>query len=440
MTSDTSSHSIHVYRAQSWQIEMLIAGGTVITLASLSDEIKHFFFKAYPLVEFSHYRILLLFGIFLVTRILLFGFVTNLMLRAVWLAYLGINFSFPDGVNYGRIKSVEAIDKIASHEGIHQRVTRLERLCNLSYSLAILLAIFAASTFISLAIISWPFSLMGLGYIVEEPAFSYSMSFLIILVQIGLLDRLLFSKRLIGKTNIITRLRDQLYTFLSIITLSFLFRRELLVIKTNINRYLYGFLIIFTFGLASVVTAIQIGEFYPYGTLNWDLMDDRDYYAPPLSPRIKHYHYDSNLTDNSVTFSASIQSDIVSDDYLRLFAVSWSMFDDYLKYAHEKHDYPLTKRSSWTKEQRKYVSANADSLYQKIMNDIFIIKIDDEVRPELDWKRARHPITREEGYLTYIDISDIELSPHTVSIDVRYFDNKDSIVVGEWDRIPFWKE
>jgi len=427
------------YKSQSWQIEMLIAGGTLITLASLSDEIRHYFFRVYPLVEFSHYRIVMLFGVFLVTRILLFGFTANLILRSVWLAYLGVSFSFPDGINYDRVKSVKAKNKLRDDPSVSNRVRILERLCNLSYSLAILLSIFAASTFISLIIVTYALSLVGLTFVEEEPIYSYIISFFIIFVQIGLLDRLLFSSKN-KRSKAVTTVKWWISIVFSFVTLSFLFRRELLVIKTNVDRYVYSFIIIAVFGLATFVTAVQIGEFYSNGTLKWDPMDDRKNYAVPYSPKSHWYQYDTNLQDNSVVFAASIQSDVISDDYLRLFVVSWRTFDKYLEYAHKKYDFPLTEPDTWTKEKREYMDTHADSLYSHVLNDLFVVTLDDDLLGDLVWRRSTHPTTREQGYLTYISLDSIDNAYHSLDLDVRYITSKDSVVVGDWSTIEFYKQ
>ena len=197
MLKHTSQNSqlpdwIKDYRNQSWQIEILIAGGTVITLASITDKVRDYFFLNYPIAEFSHYAIILLFAVYLVTRVLLLGFIANLILRAVWLAYLGINFSFPSGVDYKKIKSDRASRELRKQPNILDRVITLEKLCNLSYSLAVLLALLTASAFISLLFITYLFESLGAEDWVIGPTFPYVVSFLIVITQIGLLDKVLY--------------------------------------------------------------------------------------------------------------------------------------------------------------------------------------------------------------------------------------------------------
>ena len=81
---------IRSYRYESWQIEMLIAGGILYGLFESSDVLKSYFFQLYPILEITTNQIILLFGIYVIIKILLIGFMANLFLRAVWLGYLGI--------------------------------------------------------------------------------------------------------------------------------------------------------------------------------------------------------------------------------------------------------------------------------------------------------------------------------------------------------------
>jgi len=311
------------YRDQSWQMEILIAGGTVFTLFSLADFFQLSFYRIYPSINFSIYRTLLLFGVYLVTRILLFGFATNLILRSVWLAYLGINFSYPDGLNYNKLKSnQESKDRLKASPNILNRLITLEKLCNLSYSLAVLLAIFAASIFISMMSITWILDTLGLHDVVNEAAFSYSLSFFIGIIQLGWLDRILFTKK--TKNKKLNEFKEFISAALGIITLSFLFRRELLVIKSNTNRYLLLFSIIFFLGLATIISAIQIGKYWPYGTLNMKVLDDKKFYDVKYASRVSTADYEDNFTEKKVAFRACIQSEVVKGRYLKVYYIQQS--------------------------------------------------------------------------------------------------------------------
>lgn len=426
------------YRVQSWQMEILIAGGTVLSLASITGFFKDFFFHHYPIAEFGHYSILVLFGVYLVTRVLLIGFIANLMLRAVWLAYLGINFSFPEGIKYDRIKHERAKRQLAKQSNILQRVTTLERLCNLSYSMAILLAILVTSAFISLIFITFVFETLGAGDFVLEPAFAYIVSFLIIFIQIGILDRVLLrGSRRLGVPN---KFSKGILGVMNILTLSFLFNREILVIKTNVNRIISAVVVISTLGLATIISANQIGEYWRYGTLELDFADAREFYKVPYAPKVAGGEYETNLTESKVVFQAAIQSELVKDDQLKLFLVSWNIFDKFLGHVLNKYDYPLEEIADQTQEQAKLTRNRAMKAYNSSLNELFKVNIDEVTYTDLQWKNYKHPTTKEEGYLTYLDIQSLSRGAHLLEVHVAYFNMNDSIVQGRWEEIPFWKD
>ncbi|MEO0338282.1 MAG: hypothetical protein AAF242_03620, partial [Bacteroidota bacterium] len=83
----------------SWQIEFLIAGGIVITLYQLPDYFRRYFIMTYETMILNDFILLLLFSVYLFSRILLIGFVVNLILRAIWIAFVGVYASFPNGIN-----------------------------------------------------------------------------------------------------------------------------------------------------------------------------------------------------------------------------------------------------------------------------------------------------------------------------------------------------
>jgi len=429
---------INQLRSQSWQIEILIAGSTVYTLFSLSDGLQGFFYRIYPGIDFNISRTLMLFGVYVVTRILLIGFLGNLVIRAIWLAYLGINFAFPLGVNFDRIKNNAESKKILkSQPTILARVTNLERLSKLSYSLSILLAIFMTSVFITVLLIHIFLEKIGFGTIIYESWFSYSMAILIAIVQLGVLDRLFLSRK--SKYHIVNKVKKSVSIFLEYFTLSFLFRREFLAIKSNTNRWAFMTANVAILFSASLITSYQIGKYWPYGTISVNFFDDREYYSVDYAPQMSIYNYDTNVSEDKSVLRASIQSEIIKGRYLRLFVTSWSQFDKKLKHSFQKFEYPLEYES---KDRADYyeTKASADSIFNLVVNDIFEVEIDGVMQRNLSWKTSNHPKSKVRGYVTFIDIDALEEREHQLIVYVNYLNSKKEDVRRRWKDISFWKE
>jgi len=79
MDKNTPEH-ITQYRYQSWQIEMLIAGGILYGLFTSDKILQAFFVDNYAITDLTTNKIILLFGSFTITKILLIGFAANLFL------------------------------------------------------------------------------------------------------------------------------------------------------------------------------------------------------------------------------------------------------------------------------------------------------------------------------------------------------------------------
>lgn len=428
---------IKEYRDQSWQIEILIAGGVVFSLYSITDTFKEYFFDTWPIVNYGSIQILFLFFAYFITRILLFGFIANLFFRAVWLAYLGINFSFPGGIKYENLNASDFRKEVLRLKpNIVQRVVFLEKLCNLTYSIAILLSLFSTSLIIIMMVIFWVLEFFGFYNLTEDPYFTYILALVIVIMSSGLLDSILFRKKNNSKW---ASAKEFFTSVVDYLTLAFLFKREFLVIKSNTRKWLFYFFVFFITGISLFFSVVQLGEYYPYGTIKIKLMDERGYYDLSKAPKVKAYSYETNLKSNSVIFRGSIQSDIVKDKYLKLFVVSWHRFESFLEYSYKKEEFPLPKELNDGNEYHSENNNIADSLYNNVINDLFTVHIDQDTINNLEWLNYTHPLTKEDGYLTYIPIDTLPSSKHDLTVDVSWI-YKNEKKTGRWLDIPFWKE
>ena len=122
-------------QSNSWQIEMLIAGGVVYTLYQLPSYFKKYFIINYESVGLTDTLVVSFFFAYTLTRLLLIGFTINLSLRAVWVAYIGIYASFPDGINENHPKDSAWYKlKKAKQASVRNILDRLEMACNITYS------------------------------------------------------------------------------------------------------------------------------------------------------------------------------------------------------------------------------------------------------------------------------------------------------------------
>ncbi|WP_299764427.1 hypothetical protein [uncultured Dokdonia sp.] len=441
MDKNTPEH-ITQYRYQSWQIEMLIAGGILYGLFTSDKILQDFFVDNYAITDLTTIKIILLFGSFTITKILLIGFAANLFLRAVWLGYLGISFWFPDDINYNRLIGTKNYkETLKTKPTASERLLLLEKWCNLSFSFAVLLGFLSISLFITISSIIWVLGLFSDDYsIIDSPLFIYILAFVLILIQIGVLDTILLRKKN-DKYPFIAKFKSVIIRFFSIITLSYFIQREFLVLRTNTNKWLLSSFIVAYLFIAIVAAASSIGSFYnSNAAFSFSLFDDREMYNAVGAPETTYNNYVSNLSKGSKVFKGAIQSEIITDDYLQLFIVSWSDFDYYLKdrYAHYdvKQKYPLLPTR---KAIDSFELVNAVN-WQKSINDLFKVKIDTVTISNIEWARYRHPKTNEDGYITYIDISKLANKKHYLELILHQKFKNNSERDWQWFDLSFWKQ
>lgn len=441
MKKTTTPEHISTYRYQSWQIEIVIAGGILYGLFTSSETLRQFFYEVYPITEITTNSIILLFGSFIVTNVLLIGFTANLLLRAVWLAYLGLGFWFPNDINYEKVRgSKEYKDALKAEKTASQRLLTLEKWCNLSFSFAVLIGFLVISLFVSLSVVIWILDSISSDVgIANNSVFIYSLAFVLLVVQLGVLDIFLWRKRKEGSSS--NKLKRGVVWFFKILTLSFITRREFLVLRTNTRRWILNSFIVLYVVIAVIASAGSIGKFYRNeAAFEYNFFDDRNYYNIPGSARVSPTSYSDNLRETSKSLIGNIQSKIIRDNVVELFIVSWDDYDNYLEERFELYGV-ATEVAEFENDQAyfDFYEHNA-KFWQQSMNDLFKVKIDNIYYTKLQWKRYIHPKTKEEGYLTFIDITDLPKKEHLLQVWFKNKFNNGYVRDRFWMRIPFWKE
>ena len=437
--NESTPEHIREYRYQSWQIEMLIAGGILYGLFTSGSLIREFFFEQYPISDVTTNKIILLFGTFVITKVLLIGFSANFFLRAVWLGYLGISFWFPNDIDYSKLRgSEEYKEALKSQPNANQRLLILEKWCNLSFSFAVLLGFLCISMFVTVSAIVWLLDKISLSYgLANSPTFIYILVLVVTLIQIGVLDIFLLRKQKTGSKK--GRFKRFIVGFLNIITLSFLTRREFLVLRTNTRKWVLSAFILLYLGIAVVASASSVGDFYSSNAaFKIELFDDRSMFDVSGSPRMTRSYYSNNLNEKSKIFYGAIQSEIVTEDFLKLFIVSWVDFDLYLEDRYIEYDVKIKNPEFDTREQvDSFLQRNALN-WQKSINDLLTISIDSTKQKALEWARYKHPVTNEEGYVTFIPIDSLQQAKHQLKVLAKRKFNNGYIRENVWLNIPFW--
>jgi hypothetical protein len=187
-----------------------------------------------------------------------------------------------------------------------------------------------------------------------------------------------------------------IYRLFSFLTLSFLYRNIYYTILSNTKKwkvYVGAFSYIIVFSLISSFISLERNEINTQSYLLNSI----------LAKNRKEPNAYDNLRGEKYIRKASIQSDVIKDDFLRLFLVHKASFDKYLgeefreKLKEKPNDFRFTNKG---------------------FNKLYQVAIDDSVYANIQWSFYANPGTKEPGVTTILDIADLQTGWHHLTISV----------------------
>lgn len=396
----------------SWEAELLISALVLYALFQIPevlDDYSHRNFKRGS--DFIRVFNALKSGI----SFLQFGYILHISVRGIWVASVGFSYVFPNGINNANLKFRGKFKKeLEKNPSLVKNVLKLEELSSMIYGLSF--TIFG--TFIGLSTLLF-FFMFVMNYtspyspnsITENPTFfgffAIFYALCIIIVFIDFITSGLFRRKEWAV--------DWFYPiawFFRIITLSFLYRRSMLVLLSNLKGWRAR--------LVSLIIAIIVGGFLFVKDKGGDNRVST-YLQNATQGEFISGNYE-NLRSKGNYILSSIQSDIVSDSYLKVFLKDISIFDN-------------MKESPFNNREVKWDQQASDSS-SYYLNKWLEVKIDTLSFDNLQWVNAQHPIERFFGFYTYIDISEIGRGPHylTITADTASLDKKEKFF---WENSQF---
>ncbi|MEN0049601.1 MAG: hypothetical protein AAF806_21250 [Bacteroidota bacterium] len=417
----------------SWQLEILIAGGLVVTLFQLPELITQFLVRINDLMTVNGQKLTLIFAFLMVSRTLLIGFSVNLLLRVIWLAFMGINFVFPNDINYEQLGYNNHFKKRFERSANgNYRLLRLEQICSLSFSIAVLLSFIFIGLLFLIAII---FPLLSGGFLDRYIYFPYVLVALMFFITIGGLDRFIFGW--LKKYPRIAKTYYPISRFLSIISLSFIYRREWLTLLSNTKRWSIHLMVTIYFSIAFIVSIDDVSKTLGESDIfpTFFKLDQRKYTNMFTSNQIQLEEHDNLRPEGMLVSRSSIQSDIIDNGIVRLFMNYPIWWDNHLEYFFEKHDF----KPKW--EEGVTLPKN-DSLFQVIINERIMVIVDrKDTLQSLHWLHTTHPNTDQVGFTTYINVDSLRIGQHELWMQIcGYSDYYKGEHCWHSNYIPFYKK
>ncbi len=399
----------------SWEPEILISGGSIIFLFTMTDDFgnlgklnNHVGGFLSPIIIFQS---------FIAINIIKIAFSIHLILRGVWTGLIGLSFAYPKGINEEKLKfRGRFLRDLKKAPKPSVAILKLEKICSMIFSFTFMFAtMFVGITLLFILGIE----LFGVFGIDIRGSFENWRSYKLGIMLLAFLGLIELFTGFLKKTKYISNIYYPIYKVFNIITLGFLYRNTYYLIASNINKALIAsfFIVISFFGYQMAKGNMM--EVFPYEGGHQSFFDKRLY---KLNPRFgKHYmklnNYDNLRVEGALVAGAfgvnfSINSDVIRKGPLKLFIAYDQKLDAYIDPNCESDD---LHKPVPTSESRNRI---ADQ-HLNCITSLFRISIDDIIYDDIQWQYTLHPSTGQEGIVCYLTLQDFQQGLHQLHIEVR---------------------
>lgn len=389
MTQEHSNTPEWLKRTQekSWEAEILLSGlvlFALIQIPGMMDQFEHFFYiklknPKYYIIPSEFFSIAI--------EVLISGFIIHLIFRGIWVGLVGLSYVYPEGADIYKLKFRKKYKKdLYRMPTPIKSVLKLEKICSLTFSTALLLFgyVIGFMIFLSLLII------MAEGFR-QSNFLGYLILLYLILSIIYFID--FISGGGLKKIRWLTPFYYPIYRIFSIITLSFLYRNIYYTITTHIKKrkIVSGAIVyVIAFLMISGMIDIKDNKRNTQSTILTGLFEESRKEASAYE----------NLHGGQFIGKASIQNDVIRNDFLRLFVVHKASFDK------------LLGDESKIKSELSYKELN------RYFNNLYIIQINDSVYRDIKWRSYVHPETNEQGITTILNIEELQPGNHKITVAI----------------------
>lgn len=431
---------IEPLRRHSWEIELLLTGFVLFGLFQIPETLELIQDKLWIKIGGESVFKYLLLGmpirVLLVgVRIMTFNLIVLLLLRGFWIGMIGLSSAFPEGIDHENLCFNERFANYLRKKSIDSEhiIIRLDNICSSIFALSFLLffitismALFAIQFQVFNSFGQWFTGNITQGSVLQIPV-SIAIAFVLIFyllsgflklidfISVGMLKR-------IGK-KWFTKPYFFISRFISYLTLAFLYRPIYYYLVSNFPKKVIRIILIF-------YMVITIGMFFGLSFNSHIYYPQTNFSSYNLLP----HHYENLKSfgkDDHIITSPLIQSDVIKDNYIKLF----------IPYDINIHNKLLAKCEDLKPIDQYFRAKILDIGYRIKGSDVkksldcfskvYSIAVDDSVYNNLKMLFYEHPNNNEKGIMTYIPIQNLNRGYHKLII--KEADEVSAI-------IHFWKE
>ncbi|WP_428665105.1 hypothetical protein [Runella sp.] len=426
---------------QSWNLEFVVSGAAIFStsfLPELTDQAIASYFENYQLTNDLPDQLFPILAYSFAkssTYLLIITFVSHFILRAFWIALVGLRAVFPQGINFENIpntnKELAEIykKKFGSLDGF---IVRLDKICSQIFSIAFVLVLFS----LMLALLYVVIFLGTVGvrtyfpelYTKAKPIF---MAIALAIAVVSMLIFLLSSKEKYREHPLVGKLYKhfiQKSTWLymgmykPIQYINFTFGSNLPRKKYFRAIALIGFLF---FGVSIFIYTLKLLDHngLPY-------LESRNFYSSGSAEHqlIANY-YDNLRQEGERIVIAGIQSDVIEEPFVKLFITYNKGLDADLSKFCSAPTLPDT-----LKNYKKRILKDKTRL--DCFNQYFKIILNDSTLTPVEFFFEEYHTTK--GLKTYLSTEKCKIGRNTLYIKTMKTDSLPKKVWTDYVAVPFW--
>ncbi len=381
---------LQTIQLNSWEAELLISALVLYALFQVPDYLDRLALTSFGRGSDIH-------GLFSIAQraiqLLSAGYILHILVRGVWVATVGFSYVFPRGVEVDKLKFKGKFRKeLSSNGSLVKNVLRLEELSSIIYGISFIL--FGTLLGFGIFIFSFVYFMELVSPLMKDNYgftgfIGFLMMFYFLLTLVVFIDFL---------TNGLFRRKswavDWFYpvaVFFRVITLSFLYRKSMLVLISNLKGWR-------AYLVPILVLGVTVG--FVLSTRKMKAKKRLDYLESTSDAVYTGMNYENTRSNNDLLI-ATIQSDIVQQNTLKLFLNDLKIFTTI-----NVHDMGIKEK--WKNLESKEISAR--------LNKWLEVNIDGRSVPNVRWFKSQHGSTYQFGFVAFLDISDLERGEHNVAI------------------------
>ncbi len=399
----------------SWELELLISGGAIFTLFQMSDIWLDWMNSIRITSNFKGHEIIMILGVMGI-EILKIGFITHLLLRALWLSMVCLNYVFPQGIKKHKINWKKPFKTdVEDSEDLHNNIIKVDKYSGLVMYLSI------SSTFLLTGIILSIFITQSLPatFGIELYWLSEILSYAFVVYIIDLI-----LNGFLRRVPILTYLIYPFFKFYDVISLRFILQKSLFLFRSNVSLWKYNISTFLFFSFAIVLSYLNV-----YRTMHWpNIFDQRSYkWTMASSEFLNHSMYKDLHQDNSSSMYY-IQSKIIKSNFVEL----------YIRYDYNVDDL-------------MNIAVEIEGV--EFLSDLFEVLIDDDIQQNIEWHPNWNKNISDIGITAMIPINQLASGKHILKFRVKeklgekilkskYLKSKEYLIreFSQTVIIPFWKD